>query len=291
MKLPSLASVSDLAHQAAGPLVLALGAGLVALSAASPGSPLARALGRYVAHLDGLQRQLFVPEKGRQILTGQGAALVLALAVGAFLPDKRWLLVLPLLVLGPALHLKRERDKRVASIEAQLDGFVLSLANALKTVPSPGAALEATLAILPNPTRQEIEQVLREVRIGSTLEEALLAMSARLGSKSVDVAFSAVLIGLRVGGNLPASLERTAATIREMNRLQGVVRTKTSEGRAQLWVLALFPLGAVFAFNRVEPGYFDPLQTTFAGQVAVGVAVVLWLSSILVARKVLTVDI
>jgi tight adherence protein B len=110
-------------------------------------------------------------------------------------------------------------------------------------------------------------------------------------SRWLDVAFSAVLIGLRVGGNLPVVLERTASTIREMNRLLGVVRTKTGEGRMQLWVLAGFPFFIVFAFNAVQSGYFDPLQDSFVGQLAVGVAATLWISSLLVARKVLSVDV
>ncbi|MBX3186199.1 MAG: type II secretion system F family protein, partial [Labilithrix sp.] len=153
------------------------------------------------------------------------------------------------------------------------------------------AALQATAAVLPQPTRQEIEQVLKEMRVGSTLDQGLVAMSARVRSRWLDVALSAVLVGLRVGGNLPVVLERTASTIREMNRLVGVVRTKTGEGRMQLWVLAAFPVLIIFGFNAVQPGYFDPLQSSVAGQLAVGVAATLWIGSLLVARKVLAVDV
>ncbi|HVM68990.1 MAG TPA: hypothetical protein VM204_04055, partial [Gaiellaceae bacterium] len=90
---------------------------------------------------------------------------------------------------------------------------------------------------------------------------------------------------------LPVVLERTASMIREINRLLGVVRTKTSEGRAQLWVLAAFPLFIVGAFHAVQPGYFDPLQQSFVGQLCVGAAVALWIASLLVARKVMAVDV
>ena len=86
-------------------------------------------------------------------------------------------------------------------------------------------------------------------------------------------------------------LETTAATIREMNRLEGVVRTKTGEGKAQLWVLAVFPFAICGAFNAVQPGYFDPLQKTFVGYIVITIALTFWIGSLLVARKVLTVDI
>lgn len=99
-----------------------------------------------------------------------------------------------------------------------------------------------------------------------------------------------MLIGLRVGGNLPVVLERTAGTIREMNRLLGVLRTKTGEGRSQLWVMALAPVVLVGAFSFVSDGYFDPLMNTLVGQLVAGVAIVLWLASVLLARKILAVD-
>jgi tight adherence protein B len=234
---------------------------------------------------------MFMPEYGKRILIGQGLAALAIIALEVAVGIPLW----PVWLVGvgalPLVHLTRARQRRVTRIEDQIDGFIVSLANSLKAVPSPAAALEATTMTIQDPMKQEIEHVLGEMRIGSTLEQALIAMSARLRNRTIDVAFSAVLIGLRVGGNLPVTLERTAATIREMNRLLGVVRTKTGEGRAQLWVLALFPLGAVGAFNFVQPGYFDPFQHTIVGQIAVGVAVLLWIAALLIARKVLAVDI
>jgi tight adherence protein B len=144
---------------------------------------------------------------------------------------------------------------------------------------------------LQNPTRQEIERVVAEMRVGNTLEQSLVNMSARVGSRPMDSALSSVLVGLQVGGNLPVVLETTAATIREMNRLDGVVKSKTSEGRAQLWVLAIFPFAICGAFNWVTPGYFDILQRSFAGYAVIAVAMIFWVASLVVARKVLTVDI
>ena len=76
-----------------------------------------------------------------------------------------------------------------------------------------------------------------------------------------------------------------------MNRLEGVVRTKTGEGKAQLWVLAVFPFAICAGFNAVQPGYFDPLQKTFVGYIILTIAILFWIGALLVARKVLTVDI
>jgi len=201
------------------------------------------------------------------------------------------LLFLAIVAIGPTLYLGQKRAEHIKKLEEQVDTFILSLANSLKTVPSPAAALTAVVPILPIPTRLEVDRVLKEMRVGSTLEQAILNMASRLGSVAMDSALSALLIGLQVGGNLSLVLENTAATIREMNRLDGVVKTKTSEGRAQLWVLALFPFGLCLVFNYADEGYFSPLQTTFTGYLVTTIAVMFWMAALLTARKILKVDI
>ena len=270
-------------------------AGITALvlvyAVASRETVVSRLFGRYVHYLDGTLRVLFQPEIGRRIAMIQGVAAGAILIAHIAADVQLWWLMILAVLLGPVLHLRRQRQERVARLEKQVDGFVVALANSLKTVPSPAAALHATAGVLQQPTRQEIEHVLKEMRVGSTLEQGLVAMSTRVNSRWLDVAFSAVLIGLRVGGNLPVVLERTAATIREMNRLLGVVRIKTGEGRMQLWVLAVFPLLVVFGLNSAQAGYFDVMQNSLVGQMAVGVAALLWIGSLLVARKVLAVDV
>lgn len=290
MKL-ALLLASPLAVKTGCVVAAGVAASLLIYGVASGETIVSRLYGRYVAHLDRAFRALFEPEVGRLIALVQAVALG-AMVISHLVTDLpvAWLQMLAI-ALAPTFYLRRKRQKRVARLELQVDGFVVALANSLKTVPSPGAALQATASTLQQPTRQEIEHVLKEMRVGSTLEQALVAMSARVNSRWLDVAFSAVLIGLRVGGNLPVVLERTAATIREMNRLLGVVRTKTGEGRMQLWVLALFPFLIAFGLNSAQDGYFDPLQHSLAGQIAVGIAGILWLSSLLLARKVLSVDV
>ncbi len=251
-----------------------------------------RMWGRYVNYLDRTMRLLFMEGSAKAIVRWQLAGIAAVLAVElAIVEIPYWYVLLVAIALGPYFHLAKARKERVAKLELQVDGFILALANSMKTVPSAAAALQAVVPILHNPTQQEIERVVKEMRVGNTLEQALMNMSARIGSRTIDSALSAVLIGLQVGGNLPVVLENTAATIREMNRLEGVVRTKTSEGRAQLWVLALFPFGICAAFNWVQPGYFDPLQKTFVGYIVLGVAMSFWVASILTALKVLRVDI
>jgi tight adherence protein B len=275
-----------------GSLALVMfGLGWSVFAAAAGDTVLTRYYRQYTTFLDRSLKLLFMKGDGQRIALWQIGAIFVVVAAGLAFKIEYWYVGLAPAAFGPVVHLRRKRTEHITRLEAQIDALILGLANSLKTVPSPSAALAAIVPILPMPMRLEIDRLLKEMRIGSTLEQGLLNMSSRLKSPDIDNALSALLIGLQVGGNLPMVLENTAATIREMNRLQGVVRTKTSEARAQLWVLAIFPFAICFAFTMLDPTYFSPLQTTFVGTLVVTLALGLWLASLLAARKILKVGI
>lgn len=282
--------LSDAVLKFGGLALLGVGLSLIAYLTLSTDTIFKRYYRKYTGWLDRNMRLLFMQGSPDKIALGQLLAGLVVVLLGILIDPIYYMFEL-LVAIGPWLYLTQKRIEYISKLEQQVDTLILGLANSLKTVPGPAAALAALAPILPVPTKLEVDRILKEIRIGSTLEQAILNMSVRLKSPAMDSALSALLIGLQVGGNLPRVLETTAATIREMNRLDGVVKTKTSEGRAQLWVLALFPFGICFAFNAVQEGYFDPLQQSFMGYLMTAVAVGFWMASLLVARKVLRVDI
>lgn len=185
-----------------------------------------RAYDRYLALLARQQRKIFAFSPPQNVVIGQivSVAVVVGLALILEMP-MMWFLMFAV-VLGPTWYLDRQKQERVRKIEDQVDGFILALANALKTTPSIGDALKSVQSVLGDPIKQEIELVIKEMRVGSTLDHALLLMANRVGSRVLDTALSSVLVGQKVGGNLPKILETMANSLREMKRLDGVVRTE-----------------------------------------------------------------
>jgi tight adherence protein B len=246
---------------------------------------------RYVVFLERKLRRMWSWQSGQAIAIGQVVAVAILFALYVLVDLPLWYMMAGLVAIAPATWIERMRQRRVEAIEQQVDGFILALANALKATPSLGDALKSVQLLLRDPLRQEVELAVKEMRVGATLDQALLLMASRVGSRQLDSALSAVLIGRQVGGNLPKILETTALSLREMARLEGVVRTKTAEGKMQLWVLAIFPLLMIFGLSSVSPGYFDPLTESIVGYGLVVAAVLFWGSSLVVARKILAVDI
>lgn len=245
----------------------------------------------YCVSLERKLRNMFVATRGAHIAGVQLVALVIVTAVALSSSHAYWFLGLPLVAIAPAAYIERMRRERLARIEKKVDSFILTLANALKSTPSIGNALAYTETLLTAPMDEEIRLALKEIRVGTTIDQALLNMSARIRSPQLDATLAGILIGRQVGGDLPRILETTAETLREIARLQGVVRSKTAEGKAQLGVLAVFPAFLLVVFDLASPGYFSPLTQSFAGWIVIVIAVGFWVTSIAMARSVLMVDI
>lgn len=246
---------------------------------------------RYEGHLEKRLRDLFLLQlSGGMIARGQLAAIVAVSAAATYWGSGELCAFLPVVALGPVLTLERLRVLRIRAVELGMDAFIMTLANALKATPSIGNALAYAQPLLSPPLNQELGLALKEVRVGSTVDEALMNMGTRVRSLPLDATLSSILIGRQVGGDLVTILETTATTLREMARLHGVLRTKTAEGKGQLVVLAVFPALIVLGFDMASPGYFDPLTASVIGYVVIAISICLWIGAIAVARKVLAVD-
>jgi tight adherence protein B len=233
---------------------------------------------------------MFIFTPGRLIGMGQVGVLFAYFVVHILVGIPYWGVGVVAIAVLPTIYIEQLRKKRIEQIEMQLDGFLLALANALKTTPSIGAALTSVTSVVQPPMRLEVELAIKEMKVGSSLDQTLLHMAARVGSRKLDSALSAILIGRQVGGNLPKVLETTSATMREMQRLEGVVRTKTAEGKFQLWAIAVMPLALLLMMNMVWQGYFDPLTKSIIGYIIIVGSAGMWVTSIVLARKILSVD-
>ncbi|RMH36666.1 MAG: hypothetical protein D6689_22050 [Deltaproteobacteria bacterium] len=220
------------------------------------------------------------------------AAGVVALAMAAAARGSFALAALvPVAVAAPLFVLARQCEQRRRAIEQQLPGWLLVVANALRSTPSIGEALATSTRLVGAPLGAEVDLALKSVALGAPLDEALLAMGDRIGSSVVSSALATLLIARQTGGDLSATLEQTAATLREMERLEGVVRTKTAEGKSQAWVLAMMPFGLAAALHAMDDQWLPTLTGHPIGWGILAASAFLWLGSIAAARKILAVDI
>jgi tight adherence protein B len=165
------------------------------------------------------------------------------------------------------------------------------VANALMASPSLGEAIASTTTLVPSPISEEVDVLVKEYELGTPLDRALDNLAARISSQTLSGTVLALKVARKSGGNLPEMLENAAGALRELARLEGVVRTKTAEGKAQAFVIGLIPIPMVGGIHLMAPRFFEPLASTFLGNLIVVGAAAMWATAILLARKILAVDV
>ena len=246
------------------------------------------------AHLGRLNAKLRLLRSGtraEQVVIGQAVAA--AATVVSVLLRGNWLLLLllPAIAFAPRVVLEQRIARRVGKLEEQVESWLNAVANALKASPSLGEAIASSIALVPAPMSQEIDVLVKEYELGTPLDLALDNLAARIGSSTVSGTVLALKVARKSGGNLPEMLEGAAAALRELARLEGVVRTKTAEGKAQAFVIGMIPVPMVIGMNSMDPHFFEPLARSFMGNLIVAGVCVLWAGAVLSARKILDVDV
>ena len=171
-----------------------------------------------------------------------------------------------------------------------MDSWLLMLANALKATPSVGDAIASTVSLVPKPFNEELDLLVKEIQLGAPLDRALDALARRINSEVISSAIATLLVARQTGGDLSRTLERAAAALRESARLEGVLRTKTAEGRGQVLVLASIPFLLSFIIASLDSSWFDPMLASQAGRTVLGACAVTWSVAALWAHQIVGAD-
>jgi tight adherence protein B len=166
----------------------------------------------------------------------------------------------------PVLRLIHIAKKRRRQFEARLPEALDFMARALRAGHSITVAIGMAGDELADPIRTEFKTVFDEIGFGISFEEAMTEMALRIRSSDLDFLVTALLIQRETGGNLTELLDGLAKTVRDRIKLQGKVKTLSSEGRLSAILLGTLPfiLGGVLSF--LNPQYMSVLWSTPKGQ-------------------------
>jgi tight adherence protein B len=226
----------------------------------------------------------------RFVLAGIGAAVPFILLSGI----TGMVVAIPGAAIGyliPKFYLNHKRKSRVAKLNAQLPEALMIISNALKAGFGLMQALSNASDNLAHPISTELSRTIHEMNIGSSAEEAMLALSERAGSYDLDIVVTAILVQRTVGGNLGEILDTVAETMRERIRIRGEIQTLTAQQKLTGMVIGALPIGVGILFQLMSPGYISPLFFTVLGKVMLGVAVVLEVIGIMVIQRILNIEV
>lgn len=206
-----------------------------------------------------------------QLLTGNVAlsAIVVIAAV-----------VLPILMLENAI------ERRRRAFEEQLPEILGLIAGSLRAGWGVQQSIELVAREMGEPASSEFQRAQAEMRLGSSVEDALAKMAERLDSEDFRWTVSAIAIQRDVGGNLAEVLDILANTMREREELKRHIRALTAEGRLSAIVLVVLPFLMLAVLMVLNPEYMQTLFGTGAGLLMLAIGGVLlaiggvWLSRV-----------
>jgi len=185
-------------------------------------------------------------------------------------------------------NLLRHRSKK---FEDQLIEGLDLLSNSLKS----GFSLFQGLSLLSEemspPISEEFRLVLQEVRLGSSLEEALRNLAKRVKSEELNPVITAVEISQETGASLSETLARIAHAVREKNKITEKMKVLTSQGRMQALIVGLLPVFLCIIIFAIDPQFIMPLFSQPLGWVMLGIAVAMEITGIIIIREIMKIDV
>ncbi len=181
-----------------------------------------------------------------------------------------------LLAIGiPILLLRHIRNRRQTLFQKQFGLVLPQLSAILHAGHTFDRAIESLIRTQPAPLSQEFQIVAKELRLGTTMEEAMKNLCLRYPSRDLELVSSAVSISRRVGSNLSEAFDRVAEMIRARAALRDRLTALTAQGKVQAMVAIAMPILLTVGMNFLAPDYLSPLFRTSAGHLAIAVSIVL----------------
>jgi tight adherence protein B len=201
------------------------------------------------------------------------------------------LLMFGVIALMPRLLYKWMRLKRQQKFEEQLPDALMMLSGGMRAGVGLSSAIQQLIQEAQAPISQEFSLMLREQRLGVTMEQSLTNLNRRMPTQTTTLVVSAMRIASETGGGLAETLERTSHTIRSRLQMEGKIRALTAQGKLQAWVVGLLPIVLMVILNKMEPEAMSLLWNTRMGWATLAVIAFFEFMGIYVIRKIIAIDV
>jgi tight adherence protein B len=192
---------------------------------------------------------------------------------------------------SPWLIVRHYRKRRVRRFEVQLVDALSAMANAFKAGLTMPQAMEQIARDGMPPISQEFGLVVNELKLGVPLEEALDKLAQRIDSEDLRLLVTSTNVARGLGGNMSEMFETIANTIRERFRLEGKIKSMTSQGRLQGWIVASLPIVLGLVLNYMRPDLMQPMLKHWFGWALVAAIAVMETLGVLIIRRIVNINV
>lgn len=218
------------------------------------------------------------------------ASCILPLVMGMTLGLQSAGVTLAVCLISPPMIYRWLRNKRYRALQRQLPMLLMNLSNQLKSGMSMVNAITTLFDEFEAPLGQEVNEIIRQVKLGDDLPSALANWQQRVPIFSITLVVQALILGYRNGGQQSQVLRRLAENLGQQQKVRDRQQALSAQGRMQAWVLISMPLALFLLLNWMKPTHTAYLTGTLIGQVALGAAVILTLIGAMMVKRILNTD-
>jgi tight adherence protein B len=191
---------------------------------------------------------------------------------------------------APGLYIRQAAERRLELFNEQLVDALHAMSAAFRAGLSFPQALESVAEESDPPLSHEFRIVVRELRVGREIPDALANAAQRTGSEDMDLVATTTAVAQGLGGNMAEMLESIARTTEARFRIEGKIRALTAQGKLQGWVVACMPLILGLIFNWMRPDLMGPMMSHPFGWALVAGIIALEIGGIYLIRRIVAIE-
>lgn len=221
-----------------------------------------------------------------ELVTRMGIFGAIAAVVGMVLGGPMGILLAVPAGYLPLSQVQGKATKRGKEMLGQLPDALEMMGRAMQT----GAGLVDCFRLvsieLKDPISGEFGRIADEVKYGKDWRLTLEGLLSRNPSLfDLRLLVSSLLLQRETGGNMIDTLTRISRLVRQRSAFDAKVKAMTSEARASGTILAIMPIGVALLVLGANPPYMMPLVTTGAGQMALVIALAMYVVGLFLMQQ------
>ena len=174
-------------------------------------------------------------------------------------------------------------------IEKDLFEAISVMNNAFKAGMSITQAVELVSHELNGPIAKEFERVRIEISLGLDIEVAFKRFAKRVNTKEAVYLSSSLSVLNKTGGNIIKVFNSIEKNLFARRKLEQELKALTSSSKLIMYVLIIVPPLFIVFISMLNKDYFRPLFTNAFGIILLIIMVLIYITYIVVVRKVLKV--
>jgi tight adherence protein B len=191
----------------------------------------------------------------------------------------------------PLIVVKNMYENRCSLLVTQMVDGLTIMSNGVKAGLGVTQSMERVVENMSNPISQEFALVLSQIRLGRSVEEALIEFGERIPRPDVQMFVTAINILKETGGNLAETFSTIVVVIRERQKVEKKIEAMTAQGMMQGLIVSFIPFLLIALFYFVDRDTIMPLFTHPIGLVVLMMIIGLVVIGGVVVRKVVKIDI